>query len=167
MSPTQKNPNGMTNLSVPPEIVQIGDRDRLKVSNALLEAVGLPKGRGPRPPMTAELAEDGLVRVHVTADIQGRLDEIRLDLEIKALDGDENAQEELEVFKDRYRPITMETDGRLCLTRPVVIFLELQPDSDPRPYLLVRAKGGKIELLSTGLRNRKMRDLRDVLGINR
>ena len=166
MSPNLKNPNGVANLSVPPEVVQIGDRDRLKVSNALLEVVGLPKGRKPRPPMTAELAEDGLVRIHVTADIQERLDEIRLDLETKALGGDENAQEELEVFKDRYRPITMETDGRLCLTRAVVIFLDIQPDSDPRPYLLVRAKGGKIELLSTGMRNRKMRYLRDALGLN-
>src|SRR5258706_95462 len=74
--------------------------------------------------VTAELCEDGLIRVYEVQELTGRMDELRR--QIGLLDPAARAAERA-VLADRYRTLTLYADGRLQLTKEVAWWLKLYP----------------------------------------
>lgn len=100
----------------------------------------------------AERVEFGHVRFHRLADVQARYDEVRARLAKEAETGDQEAARRLWVFLDRYRVVSLDTDGRLRLGEEVVTSLGAKSDEEPDLYIEVTET--TLEVMSMETRER-------------
>lgn len=147
MSPQKDIPNQVP-IAVS-DIMELRKKGRLGVPVSVLKATGL-FNRGQTQSLIAELLEPGRIRLHLSEDIRPQLESRKGELEPLVMQGDQEALEELSIIADKYRAITMESDGRLRL--PVALLVHIGAQRDAHAELLVRAHNHKVEILSLARR---------------
>lgn len=125
----------------PSDVMQLKETNRISIPSVVLRAVGWPKGEPLK--LIAELMEAGRVRLHRREEIEQELGELR---ERLAAEENEESLEKLAVLGDRYRELSLEKEGRVRLTEAVLLHLDVTPGT--YPYLLLRAFGNNVEILS-------------------
>jgi hypothetical protein len=151
-----KTRNIPTFAGVPPSnVIQLDDRkNRLTIPASVMRAVNW--SRKESTTVVAELLDEGRIRLHRWEDIAPPIETLAKQI-ADDFEGDEK-HERLAVLGDRYRPLTIEENGRLIPIEAVLLHLEVT--FGEKPYFLIRAFGKNVEILAYRLRKEVNRTYR-------
>lgn len=129
---------------------------RLQLPATIRKRAGWLEGNG-KTAAVAELVETGVVRLRSSESLHDTLEEMYADICSPQNNEGSGFLLEAATFKDRFRHVSIYTDGRLYLSEAVLQFLEVETDRD---RLFVQAVGTLVEILSPRVRERRLDEYR-------
>lgn len=139
------------------DVVELRNKGRICVPASILKAGNfIPQHRSQT--LIVELLESEHLRFYPQKDVQEQLNTRIKELDARVRAGDDVAAEELSVIVDKYRTVTMESDGRINL--PTVVLAHLGCKRNVNVALFIRFHQRNIEVLTLKRREQLLADYR-------
>ncbi|MBL6751413.1 MAG: hypothetical protein ISP90_12870 [Nevskia sp.] len=121
----------------------------------ILRALGWVEGATRVTELYADLVEEGRIRLRLAADVQARLDVLRVQLGGNGAEHDE-VRDRIAALYDRHRRLAFDPKaGRVQLTDAVTTFLPAELETT----LYAEPQGAAIDLLTLARRARRLKEL--------